>query len=96
MSTLDALVERTASSGTRVVSVACAADSGVLEAVEMAIMKGIASFLLVDDEERLQLMIKIISLSWRHTPTLLLYMLTVGKMQLRNQFAPFQAERHMY
>ena len=28
MSTLDALVERAASSGTRVVSVACAADSG--------------------------------------------------------------------
>ncbi len=58
MSTLDALVERVASSGTRVVSVACAADSGVLEAVEMAIMKGIASFLLVDDEERLRHMIK--------------------------------------
>ncbi|WP_235588716.1 phosphate acyltransferase, partial [Sporosarcina koreensis] len=54
MSTLDALVERTASSGTRVVSVACAADSEVLEAVEKAIMKGIASFLLFDNEERLR------------------------------------------
>ncbi|MGN7387692.1 phosphate butyryltransferase [Sporosarcina sp. SAFN-015] len=53
MSTLDALVERTTSSSTRVVSVACAADTEVLEAVEMAIMKGIASFLLFDDEERL-------------------------------------------
>lgn len=54
MSTLDALVERTASSGTRVVSVACAADSEVLVAVEKAIMKGIASFLLFDNEERLR------------------------------------------
>lgn len=54
MSTLDALVERTASCGTRVVSVACAADSEVLEAVEKAIMKGIASFLLFDNEERLR------------------------------------------
>lgn len=54
MSTLDALVERTASSGMQVVSVACAADSEVLEAVEMSIMKGIASFLLFDDEERLR------------------------------------------
>lgn len=58
MSTLDALVERTASSETRVVSVACAADSEVLEAVEMAIMKGIASFLLYDNEERLRQTIK--------------------------------------
>lgn len=57
MSTLDALVEKTASSGNRVVSVACAADPEVLEAVEMAIMKGIASFLLYDDEERLRKLI---------------------------------------
>ena len=53
MSTLDALVERTAASGTRVVSVACAADKEVLEAVEMSVMQGIASFLLIDNEERL-------------------------------------------
>lgn len=58
MSTLDSLVERTASSETQVVSVACAADSEVLEAVEMAIMKGIASFLLYDNEERLRQTIK--------------------------------------
>ena len=53
MATLDALVERTAVSGTRIVSVACAADTEVLEAVEMAILKGIASFILLDDEERI-------------------------------------------
>ena len=58
MSTLDALVERTAISGTRVVSVACASDMEVLEAVEMAIMKGIASFILFDDKDRLRIMIK--------------------------------------
>ncbi|MCG7346555.1 phosphate butyryltransferase [Sporosarcina sp. ACRSL] len=58
MPTLDALVEKAASSHTRIVSVACSADRKVLEAVEMAIMRGIASFLLFDDEERLSIMIK--------------------------------------
>ncbi|WOV88900.1 phosphate butyryltransferase [Sporosarcina oncorhynchi] len=53
MATLDELVEQTALSGTRIVSVACAADTEVLEAVEMAILKGIASFILFDDEEQI-------------------------------------------
>lgn len=58
MSTLDALVEQTAVSGTNVVSVACAADTEVLEAVEMAMIKGIASFILYDDEFRLHKIIQ--------------------------------------
>lgn len=57
MKTLEALVEETALSGTRIVSVACAADHEVLTAVEMAMMRGIASFILIDDEERLHTMI---------------------------------------
>ena len=69
---LDALVERTAISGTRVVSVACAADTEVLEAVEMAIMKGIASFILFDDKDRLRIMIKDHFPELEHHPTITL------------------------
>ncbi|MDN4607767.1 phosphate butyryltransferase [Sporosarcina highlanderae] len=58
MDTLDVLVEKTAANDTRTVAVASAADIEVLQAVEMAMMKGIASFLLIDNEERLQQLIK--------------------------------------
>lgn len=55
MTTLDALVEQAAVTSTsRIVSVACAADEEVLEAVEMAMMRGIASFILFDDEDRIR------------------------------------------
>lgn len=57
MKTLEALVDETATSGTRIVSVACAADKEVLAAVEMAMMRGIASFILIDDEDHLHTMI---------------------------------------
>ncbi|MBD7983206.1 phosphate butyryltransferase [Sporosarcina sp. Sa2YVA2] len=54
MTTLDALVEQAAVISTsRIVSVACAADEEVLEAVEMAMMRGIASFILFDDEGKI-------------------------------------------
>lgn len=58
MTTLKALVEKTAASGSRTVAVASAADPEVLQAVEMAMMKGIASFILIDNEEILEELIK--------------------------------------
>ncbi|MDW0117299.1 phosphate butyryltransferase [Sporosarcina thermotolerans] len=58
MTTLNALVEKTAASGFRTVAVASAADPEVLQAVEMAMMRGIASFILVDNEELLKRLIK--------------------------------------
>lgn len=54
MTTLDDLVEQAAVTSNRIVSVACAADEEVLEAVEMAMKKGIASFILFDDEKRIR------------------------------------------
>lgn len=54
MTTLNALVEQAAVTSTsRIVSVACAADEEVLEAVEMAVTRGIASFILFDDEGKI-------------------------------------------
>jgi phosphate butyryltransferase len=53
MVTLDSLIVKAASRKGLVVSVASAADLEVLEAVSNAIMEGIASFLLFDDERRL-------------------------------------------
>ncbi|WP_339250470.1 phosphate butyryltransferase [Sporosarcina sp. FSL W8-0480] len=58
MTTLKSLVEKTAASGSRTVAVACAADPEVLQAVEMAMMKGIASFILIDNERILEQLIK--------------------------------------
>ena len=54
MVTLDSLVVKAASKKGLIVSVASAADNEVLEAVSIAVEKGIASFLLFDDEERLK------------------------------------------
>lgn len=54
MVTLDSLVVKAASKKGPIVSVASAADSEVLEAVSIALAKGIASFLLFDDEKRLK------------------------------------------
>ncbi|MFJ7933784.1 phosphate butyryltransferase [Sporosarcina sp. NPDC096371] len=58
MVTLDLLITRAASKKGPVVAVASAADRAVLEAVSGAIAKGIASFLLYDDENRLKMLIK--------------------------------------
>lgn len=57
MTTLDSLIEKAASKINPVVAVASAADLEVLRAVQAAVDRGIASFILFDDEERLQKMI---------------------------------------
>lgn len=57
MTTLDSLIEKAASKINPVVAVASAADLEVLEAVQAAVDRGIASFILFDDEESLQKMI---------------------------------------
>lgn len=54
MATLDSLVVKAASKKGPIVSVASAADNEVLESISMAVEKGIASFLLFDDEKRLK------------------------------------------
>ncbi len=54
MVTLDSLIVKAAMKKNSVVAVASAADYEVLEAVSTAITKGIASFLLFDDEQRLK------------------------------------------
>ncbi|MER2090461.1 phosphate butyryltransferase [Sporosarcina sp. JAI121] len=58
MTTLDSLIIKAASKQDPVVAVASAADREVLEAVNMAIEKGIASFMLFDDEKRMKDMIE--------------------------------------
>lgn len=63
MITLDSLIVRAASKTDPVVSVASAADLEVLEAVSLAISKGIASFLLFDDEKRLK---ELLTLNYPH------------------------------
>lgn len=55
---LDDLIRQASSSEDNVVSVACAADMEVLEAVNMAIELDMASFRLYDDEQKLKEMIK--------------------------------------
>ncbi|WP_370456067.1 phosphate butyryltransferase [Sporosarcina sp. ANT_H38] len=52
--TLDSLIVQAASKKGPVVAVASAADREVLEAVSVAIAKGIASFMLFDDEKRIK------------------------------------------
>ncbi|WP_019415018.1 phosphate butyryltransferase [Paenisporosarcina sp. TG20] len=54
---LDDLIKQASSSEDNVVSVACAADMEVLEAVNMAIELDMASFRLYDDEHKLKEMI---------------------------------------
>ena len=54
MVTLDSLVLKATSKKGQIVAVASAADKEVLEAVSIAVVKGIASFLLFDDEKRLK------------------------------------------
>ncbi|MEK5038701.1 phosphate butyryltransferase [Sporosarcina sp. FSL K6-3457] len=54
MVTLDSLVVKAASKKGPIVSVASAADQEVLEAVSIAVAKGIASFLLFDDDKKLK------------------------------------------
>ncbi|MEK5070432.1 phosphate butyryltransferase [Sporosarcina sp. FSL K6-1508] len=54
MVTLDSLIVQAALRKDPVVAVASAADWEVLEAVSIAIAKGIASFMLFDDEKRLK------------------------------------------
>ena len=53
MITLDSLISKAASKKDPIVAVASAADLEVLEAVSIAIEKGIASFMLFDDERRI-------------------------------------------
>lgn len=53
MTTLNALIEKATRQQEIVVAVASAADEEVLEAVNLAVEKGLASFLLFDNEERL-------------------------------------------
>jgi len=53
MVTLDALIEKAASQKKLVVAVASAADTEVLEAVNLAIEKDLATFILYDDENRI-------------------------------------------
>ena len=59
MSILDSLIVKAASKKDPVVAVASAADREVLEAINMALAKKIASFMLFDDENRLKEMIKV-------------------------------------
>lgn len=54
MNTLDALVIRAQEKKHTVVAVASAADHEVLTAIQMAVEKGLASFLLFDDEAKLK------------------------------------------
>ena len=63
MVTLDSLVMKASSKKGPIVSVASAADNEVLEAVSIAVSKGIASFLLFDDEKRLK---ELLSTNFRH------------------------------
>lgn len=58
MTTLDSLIEKAAMMKDLVVAVASAADTEVLEAVRSALEKGIASFMLFDDESRLNEIMK--------------------------------------
>ncbi len=58
MVTLDSLIVQAASKKDPVVAVASAADVEVLEAVSIAIAKGIASFMLFDDEKRMKELIQ--------------------------------------
>lgn len=53
MVTLDALIEKAVSQKKLVVAVASAADTEVLEAVNLAIEKDLATFILYDDENRI-------------------------------------------
>ena len=53
MTTLASIVERAAMKDDPIVAVASAADIGVLTAVHEAIKKGIASFMLFDDQEKI-------------------------------------------
>lgn len=57
MTTLDSLIEKATNKINPVVAVASAADLEVLGAVEAAVNRGLASFILFDDENRLEKMI---------------------------------------
>ena len=58
MTTLDLLIQKATDKNNPIVAVASAADLEVLEAVEAAVNRGLAAFILFDDENRLQKMMK--------------------------------------